>query len=106
MIAVGGRVRLDGGLLRFARGGQVEPDGGPGRVLEVAPLGGEMLDQEQAVALGGVQVTLHDRGSRGAVIDDLDQYAVRDADDDDGDRSSIGARPGVLNRVGDDFGSQ
>ena len=84
----------------------MKPDRGASRVPEVAPLGGEVLDQEQPVSLGRVQVALHDGRARRAVIDDLDQDAVRHADDDDGDGPAIDARLGVLDGVGDDFRSQ
>jgi hypothetical protein len=77
-----------------------------GRVPEVAPLGGEVLDQEQSVSFGRVQVALHDGGARRAVVDDLDQDTVRYADDDDGDGPAIDTGLGVLDGVGDDFRSQ
>ena len=37
---------------------QLEPDRGPGPVAQVAPAGRELLDQEQAVPVGGVPVAL------------------------------------------------
>jgi hypothetical protein len=65
-----------------------------------------VLDQEQSVSLGRVQVALHHGGARRAVFDDLDQDAVRYADDDDGDGPVIDTGLGVLDGVGDDFRSQ
>jgi len=84
----------------------MKPDRGASRVSQVTPLGSEVLDQEQSVSLGRVQVALHDGGARRAVIDDLDQDAVRYADDDDGDGPAIDTGLGVLDGVGDDFRSQ
>src|SRR5271170_5999792 len=69
-----GRPRLPSGLLWFVGRWQVKPDRGAGRVPQIAPLGGQVLDQEQAVSLGRVQVALDHRGARGAVVDDLDQH--------------------------------
>src|SRR6266568_796450 len=85
---------------------EVEPDRGAGRVPEVTPLSGEVLDQEKPVPLGRVQVALHDGGARRTVVDDLDEDTVRDTDDDDGDGPAIDARFGVLNGVSDDFRGQ
>jgi hypothetical protein len=45
----------------------------PAGSLRLTPLGGEVLDQEQSVSLGCVQVALYDGGARRAVIDDLDR---------------------------------
>jgi hypothetical protein len=81
----------------------VKPNRGPCLVALVSPLGGQVLDQEQAVSLGGVQVALHHRGARRAVIDELDQDSARYADRQDRDRSALGARSGVLDGVGDDL---
>ena len=68
------RARLPAGRrrrpLRLIGDRQMEPDRGAGRIPEVAPLGGEVLDQEQPVSLGRVQVTLYDGGARRAVVDD------------------------------------
>jgi len=44
--------------------------------------------------------------ARRAVIDDLDQDAVRHADDNDGDGPAIDTGLGVLDGFGDDFRSQ
>ena len=82
--------------LRLVGRWQMKPDRGAGRVSQVTPLGSEVLDQEQSVALGCVQVALYDGGARRAVIDDLDQDAVRYADDDDGDGPAIDTGLGVL----------
>ena len=71
---------------------QVEPDRGAGRVPQVAPLRGELLYQVQAVAVGGQQVVLDDRGAGRAVVDDLDEHAVGHVDHDDGDGAA--RRPG------------
>jgi hypothetical protein len=77
--------------LRLVGRWQMKPDRGASRVSQVTPLGSEVLDQEQSVSLGRVQVALHDGGARRAVIDDLDQDAVRYAGDDDGVASPHGA---------------
>jgi adenosylmethionine---8-amino-7-oxononanoate aminotransferase len=87
-------------------GRQVEPDRGACRVPQVTPLRGELLDQEQPVAVGGQQVALDHRRARRAVIDHLDEHAVRHVDDDDGDRAARRARRGVHDRVGDQLGRQ
>jgi hypothetical protein len=84
----------------------MEPDRRAGRVPEVAPLGGEVLDQEQPVSFSRIQVTLHDRRARGAVVDDLDEDAARYADDDDSDRAAVDTRFGVLDGVRDDLRGQ
>src|ERR1700678_863602 len=82
-LPIGLRAFLLGDLRWLFGRGQVEPDRGAGRVPEISPLSGEVLDQEQAVSLGRVQITLHDGGACGAVVDDLDEDTARDSDYDD-----------------------
>jgi hypothetical protein len=65
-----------------------------------------VLDQEQPVSLGRVQVALDDRRADRAVVDDLDQNAARHADHDDGDRAVLDTGLGVLDGVGHDLRRQ
>ena len=94
---------LLGELLWFVGHGQVEPDRGAGRVPEISPLGGQVLDQEQAVSFGRVQVALHDGRARRTVVDDLDEDAARYADHDDRDGSAFDAGFGMRDGVGNYF---
>src|SRR5207244_5713942 len=98
-LRAGPRVGWLGGPPGFAGRREVEPDRGAGRVPEVAPLGGEVLDEEQPVPRGRGKVALHDRSARGTVVDDLDEDAARYADDDDGDGSALDTRFGALDGV-------
>src|SRR6202453_234625 len=113
---VGRRIRGDGAFsgrgravlvvdrVGAVRRRQVEPHGGACWIPEISPLGSELLHQEQAVSLGCVEVALHYGYARGAVVDDLHEDAVRDADDDNGDGTAVHAGLGVQDRVGDDLG--
>ena len=58
------------------------------RLLEGA---GARVAGHQAVPVGGIEITLDDRGARGAVVDDLDEHAARHPDDHDGDGAVVNA---------------
>jgi hypothetical protein len=65
-----------------------------------------VLDEEQPVAVVGVQVPLDQGRARRAVVDDLHQHAARDADHHDRHGPAVHARLGVLDGVGDELGRQ
>jgi hypothetical protein len=59
---------------RVVPGAELEPDGRPGAVLNASPACRQLIDQEQAVAMGGVPVTAHlGPARRGSAVDDPHQ---------------------------------
>jgi hypothetical protein len=83
----------------------VEPYRGPRGVTHVSPLRGDLLDKEQAMPLRRVQVGLDDRLSWSAIVGYLHQQSAGQRRDADRDRTA-GARLGVQDRVGDQFGDK
>ena len=103
----GGRPVTHGRRFAPASADEPEPHRGAHLIAGVAPVIGELLDQEQAVTVRLIDVGLDHRGAaRGAVVHDLHPDRTREAEHDHGDRAARPPRLAVHDGVGDELRAQ